>query len=66
MSDGDDIGVVRNAMAELDRLSASSPDRAPKPEEIFNPLEHRNALDMTAPSLLATVVWASRLVAGAC
>ena len=46
MSDGDNIGVVRNAMAELDRLSAWSPDRAPKPEEIFNPLEHRNALDI--------------------
>jgi hypothetical protein len=33
-------------MSELDRLSAWSPDRAPKPEEIFNPLEHRNALDI--------------------
>ncbi len=33
-------------MTELDALGAWSPDRAPTPDEILTPPEHRNALDL--------------------
>lgn len=45
MSVSEDILIVRDAIAGLDRIGAWPPGRAPAPDEILAPHEHRNALD---------------------